>query len=347
MSLHDLSRDAVLRALEEFDQLGRDRFLEKYGFGRATSYFIEYDGSRYDSKAIAGAAHAYVKPEIGPLAPSDFSGGEATVKRRLEGIGFTVASIHQRNPNWTRDELILALDFYLRHRNQQPGKHSAEIVSLSEEISATAQKLGLTGSANFRNPAGVYMKLMNFRRLDPSYTEGGKVGLTRGAKGDEAVWRQFANTPDRLRRVSDIIRACLTDTALAAEIVDHDDDTAEAPEGRVLTRLHRSRERSRKLVLAKKRAFKRQHGRVRCEACAFDFEDFYGPRGSDFIECHHTKPVSTLAPGEKTRIEDLVLLCANCHRIVHAKSEWLSMVELRSIIRAQADNSPPTLSRAD
>jgi hypothetical protein len=39
---------AVLSALHEFDTIGRDAFLAKYGFGPAKSYFVEYDGRRYD-----------------------------------------------------------------------------------------------------------------------------------------------------------------------------------------------------------------------------------------------------------------------------------------------------------
>jgi predicted HNH restriction endonuclease len=59
----------------------------------------------------------------------------------------------------------------------------------------------------------------------------------------------------------------------------------------------------------------------------------YGARGKDFIECHHTKPVSELAVGEKTRLTDLVLLCSNCHRIVHRKKPWLGIDELREIVQ--------------
>ncbi len=60
MALSDLSAPAaVLRALEEYDDIGQAAFLDRYGFGRARSYFVIRDGQRYDSKAIAGAAHGY------------------------------------------------------------------------------------------------------------------------------------------------------------------------------------------------------------------------------------------------------------------------------------------------
>jgi putative restriction endonuclease len=94
MALADLSsRTAVLAAVREFDQLGRDGFLGQYGFGRARQYFLEIDGKLYDSKAIVGAAHGYEFPDEGPLGWDDFSGGEYTVQRKLEELGFSVRVI--------------------------------------------------------------------------------------------------------------------------------------------------------------------------------------------------------------------------------------------------------------
>ena len=91
MGLADLtSREAVLKAVAEFDELGRDEFLKKYGFGRARDYFLRLGDRLYDSKAIVGVAHGFQHPNLGPLKASDFSGGEATVKRLLEELGFDV-----------------------------------------------------------------------------------------------------------------------------------------------------------------------------------------------------------------------------------------------------------------
>jgi hypothetical protein len=56
MALSELtSASAVREAIAEFDQLGRDGFLHKYGFGRAHKYFLEHEGRLDDPKAIAGA----------------------------------------------------------------------------------------------------------------------------------------------------------------------------------------------------------------------------------------------------------------------------------------------------
>src|SRR3954453_2073486 len=96
---------AVTRAMDEFDRIGRDAFLGRYGFKPATSYFIERNGNRYDSKAIVGAAHSYQFPDRGPLRPNEFSGGDATVRRKLEQLGFQVVRV---------DDLSAPLDLILQ-----------------------------------------------------------------------------------------------------------------------------------------------------------------------------------------------------------------------------------------
>lgn len=91
MALKDItSRQAVLDAVAEYDRLGQVEFLKRYGFGRAREFYLVVNDRQYDSKAIVGAAHGYQFPETGPLMPRDFSGGEATVQRLLESLGFEV-----------------------------------------------------------------------------------------------------------------------------------------------------------------------------------------------------------------------------------------------------------------
>lgn len=105
------SPEAVELALAEFDELGRDAFLAKYGFGRAKRWYVERDGRLYDSKAIVGVAIGYQHPQRGPMSYNEFSGGEGSVKARLEALGFTLvdrpdgeeprqAWLFQANPNY-------------------------------------------------------------------------------------------------------------------------------------------------------------------------------------------------------------------------------------------------------
>ena len=91
MPLSDLTDPAAVNsAMDEFDRVGRDNFLQKYGFGPSRAYFVHRDGKYYDSKAIVGAAHGYQYPQKGQLHAEDFSGGENTVRALLEALGFSV-----------------------------------------------------------------------------------------------------------------------------------------------------------------------------------------------------------------------------------------------------------------
>jgi len=120
-------------------------------------------------------------------------------------------------------------------------------------------------------------------------------------------------------------------TAPYEDIDDNDGDGTY--EGRIINRNHRIRERSPEVIKNKKNEILKTKGKLVCEGCGFDFSEFYGDRGEGFIECHHTKPVSEMKEGDKTRLEDLVLVCSNCHRIIHRKKPWLSMVQLQELIK--------------
>lgn len=315
-------------AIAECDALGRDAFLEKYGFGEARSYYLSHEGRSYDSKAIVGAAHGYL-PGRTALPPSEFSGGDKTVKARLTELGFKVEA-PPRNPTWCRDELILALDLYFRHRPDHISKDHPEVVRLSDILNELPLQQQHPDAERFRNPNGVYMKLCNFLRLDPEYD--GK-GLAAGGKGEEEVWKDFANDRARLQQVAQaIIAGASSPEAKVAAMGEDDEEVDGFPEGRLLLRLHRARERSSKLREAAKKRAAAEHGRLFCVVCGFDFFATYGRLGEGYIECHHTKPVSELTQDSKTKIEDVALLCANCHRMVHRRRPWLTLAHLVELL---------------
>ena len=67
-----------------------------------------------------------------------------------------------------------------------------------------------------------------------------------------------------------------------------------------------------------------------CECCAFNFENVYGEFAKGYIECHHLDPLSKRAGKNRlTTEDDVALLCANCHRMVHRTREGLTLDELR------------------
>lgn len=74
---------------------------------------------------------------------------------------------------------------------------------------------------------------------------------------------------------------------------------------------------------------------TKCKVCGFDFNEFYGEIGKDFIEVHHIKPVSNYTSQHTINpASDLVVLCSNCHRMIHRnKDKVLSVDELKEILR--------------
>jgi 5-methylcytosine-specific restriction protein A len=60
------------------------------------------------------------------------------------------------------------------------------------------------------------------------------------------------------------------------------------------------------------------HYGTSCAACGFSFEIAYGDAGREFIDVHHTTPVSLLDSSYRLDpVTDLVPLCSNCHAMAH------------------------------
>lgn len=92
---------------------------------------------------------------------------------------------------------------------------------------------------------------------------------------------------------------------------------------------HKKRERNKKLINNAKKLFKIKNNRLFCEVCGFDFEKVYGDIGKDFIEAHHNIPISTMEEYHKTRVEDIIMVCSNCHRMLHRKQPFITKEDLK------------------
>ena len=110
-----------------------------------------------------------------------------------------------------------------------------------------------------------------------------------------------------------------------------------ATEGRRKLVSHLIRERNRALIERKKRLALGTAGRLACEVCGFDFRERYSILGNGFCEVHHRLPVSEAESEVQTRLEDLAIVCANCHRMIHRGGE---MRELAVVQAALAPNKP-------
>ena len=246
-----------------------------------------------------------------------------------EAVAKTNRNPVARNPAWTRDELILALDLYFRLPPWTVNASHSAIRELSETLGRLAAT-DRPDAERYRNVNGVYMKLMNLQHRDP--TRAGR-GLKGGGALESEVWQEFGSDREKLRRIAATIRTAIAeDSPVASELnaVGPVDELEEAKEGAILTRLHRVRERSRHIIQAKKNEVMRRTGALKCEVCRFDFQECYGQIGLDYIECHHLTPLANLEVSTITKLVDLAVLCSNCHRMIHRRRQWLSIEELQS-----------------
>lgn len=104
-------------------------------------------------------------------------------------------------------------------------------------------------------------------------------------------------------------------------------------EGAVRFISHLRRERNRAIVEAKKAATLNAKGRLCCEVCGFDFAATYGAHGEGFCEVHHLVPLSAAPDSVTTTLDDLAILCSNCHRIIHRFNPMLSVSQLSEVVR--------------
>lgn len=232
------------------------------------------------------------------------------------------------NPNWTRDETLLALHLYQRLGGQVPGPDDQQIIALSQRLRSLPVHRAAEKRDSFRNPAGVAFKLQNIRQVATGH------GLGNVSSLDRAMWQEFGGAPELVQRLVDAIAVEVASGEVDAAAVAAVDDDEEFAEGRVLTALHRKRERNPKL--RSRLLFKRQEaGTLRCDCC----ND--GPKLPTLdlalagFEAHHITPLAQ-STRSATRLSDLALLCATCHRLIHRAMHlhrrWVGVDELRPLM---------------
>ncbi|MGW3594311.1 HNH endonuclease [Streptomyces sp. NPDC005167] len=335
-----ISRDDILKTLAEHDDRGAEAFLAKYEYGKATKYVILHAGKEYDSKAIAGVAHKHQHGR--PLANDELSGGvgRGQAVEWLKREGFTIGVT--RNPKWTRDELILACDVVARNGWKELDADDPRIAELSGYLQLLSAYPLEERASTYRNHNGCARKtsdiVTNRRGYEGKRTKGGRL--------DQEVADDFEKRPAEMAQAAELLRQGLRHGTL--EVVTEDDleddaeDEASAPEGKVLYRRHRTRERNKTLRKKKIAAVQKAGGTLACEACGFDFEAVYGDRGKGYIECHHVVPLHEAGEGT-TKLSDLALICSNCHRMIHRSAPWPTPAELRTLVERRAQARPVAL----
>ena len=235
-----------------------------------------------------------------------------------------------RNPPWQRDEVILALDLYFNKELGPIDSKNRKIIDLSNHLNRLPKLSRMKNEKTFRNPNGVTLKLSNFKAIDPNYS--GK-GMQSHSKLDEEVFFEFNKDLDRLKKIANEIRNVLDYENLLNNVLQIEDDELleddSVKEGRILYKMHKVRERNKEIIEKKKKKVLKDKGTLNCEACNLNFEEKYGELGKGFIECHHIIPLSNFEVNKETRLDDLALLCSNCHKMVHKDLSVSSIEEFK------------------
>lgn len=95
--------------------------------------------------------------------------------------------------DWTRDEMILVLNLYLKLPFGKMYKRNPEVVRLAALIGRTANAVAL--------------RLVNYAACDPILKQRGISGMSHGGKKCQEFWDEFINDRDRLLFESERILA--------------------------------------------------------------------------------------------------------------------------------------------
>ena len=120
---------------------------------------------------------------------------------------------------------------------------------------------------------------------------------------------------------------------VGSEYPDEADEAISFPEGRQIYKLHRTIERNPNLIRQAKQKELEASGELRCKVCGFSFYEKYGVIGQDYIEGHHIVPISQIREQYEATIGDIILVCSNCHRMLHRKRPWISAGQLKELLK--------------
>jgi 5-methylcytosine-specific restriction protein A len=317
----------VIKRAELVDQQdpGTGRWFQNYLFD-ITLLDLTPEGNQFDWAWINARRNSQVPLErTNAMAPRSW---QSWIRKDSESVV---------PPDWTRDELILACALVHRNGWREVKSYDQRALDLSDLLRLLPIHPPEIRGPKFRNPNSVQRKTADLASARPGYTG----ATTKGGRLTRQIAKEFVEKPNEMLSAADQITATITSTdpGLLAAIAtpSSQEEEAAAYEGRVLERKHRYRERNPWLRREKIQSVLRAGGTLACQVCGFDFAKRFGSHGDGYIEVHHVVPLHETG-NSRTRLSDLALVCANCHRMSHRRLEstgtWPSPEELRELMRS-------------
>lgn len=108
-----------------------------------------------------------------------------------------------RNPKWEYDEIILAIELYLKFRKNPPGPNDCAVKNLSVILRIYQNLKNKSVNPTLRNVNGVAMKLQNLRSID---LKSKVIGLKNAAFVESEMWKNFSSQPKKIKFLANKIR---------------------------------------------------------------------------------------------------------------------------------------------
>ncbi len=286
---------------------------------------FEYDDLLWikNVRREGGNGWAYMDVEVGDIFYLNWARGRANMGK---------TSALKPNVN----ELILLFQTIKNKAIASPNTYLTHIVTpinddLIDDGSSHPYKRQMVVVAKDSNPIPKPTQL-NFQQPNRGWTcdidliKPFKPSNTFVTKNDKQkfLWNLFSSTDKQIKRINKIQKEMF----LSEQI----EGVVEGEEKYKLGR-HKYFERD-PIVIAQKKKIAILNNTLICEVCRFDFQLIYGAHGTGFIECHHITPIA--GNGKRiTRIEDLALVCSNCHKMLHRRNtngSYYSLNELSNLI---------------
>jgi len=355
------SADAVRAAIMECNSLGRDAFLEKYGYKPSRLYPLKYSGQIYDSKAIAGVGVG--KQHGVPLKANEFSGGVATVVRVLRRLGFdlgeNIQPLQYLSPGtiYFRKDLVAWFGGQLQAGIWTPREFDVIFIFSGESGKEFGYQDGWTEEGVFRYTGEGQVGDMTFtggNKAIRDHREDGKdlllfedLGKGKGVRYSglfECAGVETVEGVDRERNARKIIVFDLVPVKSAAVASDVEVAESSPSTQRTLDEL-----RARAHAAAKaprlnqktsdiKRSWYERSTSVRdyvlarakgvYEACD-EKAPFLKKDGTPYLEPHHTHRLADEGPDHPAWVG---AICPTCHRRIHSGrdgSEWNTRLKER------------------
>ena len=248
------------------------------------------------------------------------------------------------NPRQPRSPHMKLAGYYLaRCGARQQNKPANPPTALEVNSWKEAYDIFYDAMGDGRSPSKFRNSLATFRNACDILFENGRRGwkganqlVPRPLAPVKTIHKEWESRPDK--ELENYIFTLLSESRTDSFDAEPDEEYETRTEGGQRVVVSTKSERDPEL---RKQAI-RIHG-YSCMSCSFNFEEFYGEIGKGFIEVHHIVPLSKAGKRETNPETDLIVLCANCHRMVHRQKRiCLSLTELKNHIQDQGGRFSPS-----